>query len=189
MGFLSNEEAHKLGFKSLGKNTLISDKASIYGAQFISIDDNSRIDDFCFLSASAEGGIEIGKYVHISAYSSIVGKAKVTLNDFSGLSSRVSIYSSSDDYSGLYLTNPMVPEEFRKVDSRPVTLEKHVIVGAGSVVLPGVTIRFGTAIGALSLVSKDCIDLSIYAGFPLRYISKREKNFIDLEQKLISKFL
>jgi acetyltransferase-like isoleucine patch superfamily enzyme len=186
MGFLSHKEAENLGFKSIGKNVLISDKASIYGAQFISIDDNSRIDDFCFLSASAEGGIEIGKYVHISAYSSLVGKAKITMQDFSGVSSRVAIYSSSDDYSGAYLTNPTVPEEYKKIDSRPVTLEKHVIVGAGSIILPGVTIQYGTAIGALSLVTRICKPLSIYTGNPIRIISSRKSDFIEFEKALIS---
>ena len=189
MGFLSYQEAQNLGFKSLGKNVLISDKASIYGAQFISVGDYSRIDDFCLLSASSEGGIEIGRYVHISAYSSLVGRAKITMNDFSGLSSKVAVYSSSDDYSGAHLTNPTVPDEYKKIDSRPVTLEKHVIVGTGSVILPGVTIHFGTAIGALSLVYKNCDELSIYSGSPVKLLKPRKTNFIELEKELITKYI
>ncbi len=188
MGFLSYEETLKLGFKYVGKDVLVSDKASIYGAEFISIGDYSRIDDFCLLSASAEGGIEIGRYVHISAYSSLVGRAKIVMQDFSGLSSKVAVYSSSDDYSGEHLTNPTVPAEFKKIDSRPVILEKHVIVGTGSVILPGVTIKYGTAVGALSMVYKDCEELSIYSGSPAKLLKPRKTNFIELEKELDQKY-
>jgi acetyltransferase-like isoleucine patch superfamily enzyme len=184
MGFLRYEDAQKLGFKSLGKNVLISDKASIYGAEFISIGDYSRIDDFCLLSASTEGGIEIGRYVHISAYSSLVGRAQITMKDFSGLSSRVAIYSSSDDYSGEHLTNPTVPDEYKKIDSRPVTLEKHVIVGSGSVILPGVTLKQGSAVGALSLLHRDIENYTIVTGVPARKIANRKTDLIEIEKLL-----
>ena len=184
MGFLSYQDAQKLGFKSLGKNVLISDKASIYGAQFISIGDYSRIDDFCLLSSSSEGGIEIGRYVHISAYSSLVGRAKITMKDFSGLSSKVAVYSSSDDYSGEHLTNPTVPDEYKKIDSRPVTLEKHVIVGTGSVILPGVTLKQGSAVGAMSLVNRDIESHTIVTGVPARKVANRKTDIIEIEKSL-----
>lgn len=51
MGFYSREQLEKIGFKSLGKNVLISDKSSIYSPENISIGNNVRIDDFCILSA------------------------------------------------------------------------------------------------------------------------------------------
>ena len=95
MSFYKQEELNKMGFKFLGKNVLISDKSSIYNANNISIDDNTRIDDFCIISAGS-GGIELGKYVHIACYSSLIGKSKITMKDYSGISSRVSVYSSSD---------------------------------------------------------------------------------------------
>jgi len=184
MGFLSYQETLNLGFKSVGKDVLVSDKASIYGAEFISLGDYSRIDDFCLLSASSDGGIEIGRYVHISAYSSLVGRAKIVMQDFSGLSSKVAVYSSSDDYSGEYLTNPTVPAEFKKIDSRPVLIEKHVIVGTGSVILPGVTIKEGSAVGALSLVNKDIESHIIVMGVPARTIAERKTDLYQKEKSL-----
>lgn len=52
----------------------------------------------------------IGNYIHIAVYSSLIGSGRITLMDYSNISSRVSIYSSNDDYSGNYMSNPMVPE-------------------------------------------------------------------------------
>ena len=34
------------------------------------------------------------------------------MKDFSGISSRCTIYAESDDYSGKFLTNPTVPDEY-----------------------------------------------------------------------------
>ncbi len=163
MAFYSPEDLLTLGLARFGSNVLISRKASLYNPGNIAIGDNVRIDDFCVLSAG-EGGIEIGSYVHLAVYTSLIGAGKIDIRDFCNLSSRVSIYSSNDDYSGLSMTNPMVPDHFKKVQSADVLLEKHVIVGSGSIVLPGVTPHEGVAIGALSLVKETCHAFGIYAG-------------------------
>ena len=39
---------------------------------------NSRIDDFCVLSAG-EGGIEIGDYVHVAVFCMLIGAGKIKL--------------------------------------------------------------------------------------------------------------
>ena len=46
-GFFSIDELKKIGFRSVGNNANVSRKASIYGAGYIDIGDNVRIDDFC----------------------------------------------------------------------------------------------------------------------------------------------
>lgn len=184
MGFLTNEQIENLGFKKVGQNVRISDKASIYGASNIEIDDDSRIDDFCILSAGI-GGIKIGKFVHIAAYVSLIGKELIELKDFSGLSSKVAIYSSSDDYSGAFLTNPCVPEEYTNVIHGKVILEKHVIVGVGSAILPNVTIGMGAAVGAFSLITKNVEPLQLVSGVPAKFIKPRLNNFLELEKQFL----
>ncbi|MGL5025069.1 MAG: acyltransferase, partial [Shewanella oncorhynchi] len=169
MAFLTKQQLNEMGFAALGCNVLISDKASIYGSSRIKIGSNVRIDDFCVLSAG-EGGIEIGNYVHIAVFALLIGAGKIIVSDFSGVSSRVSIYSSNDDYSGNFLTNPMVPAEYTNVTHAEVYLGKHVIIGSGSVVLPGVTLHEGVAVGSLSLVTKDCEAFGVYIGVPAKKI-------------------
>ncbi len=183
MSYLSQKDLLSFGFKELGQNVKISDKVSLYGTQYISIGSNVRIDDFCILSAG-EGGIFIGDYVHIACYSSLIGKEKIQLDDFSGLSSRVSVYSSSDDYSGSFLTNPTVPNTYTNIISGMVIIQKHVIIGANVVILPNVTIGIGSAIGALSLVTKSVEPFCISSGVPARFLKKRKENLLLLEEKL-----
>ena len=183
MSFYTDAELSKLGFKYLGKNVRLSSKTSFYNASNISIGDNSRIDDFCVISAGNDG-IDIGRNVHIACFCSLIGKANITLGDFSGLSSRVAVYSSSDDYSGQFMTNPTVPPEFTGVDSRPVYIGKHAIIGAGAIVLPGTYVEEGVAVGALGLVKGRCEEWQIYAGSPLKAVKGRKKNILELEAEM-----
>lgn len=184
MRFLTLQEMLDVGFKSIGQNVLISNMASFYNPGAIEIGSNVRIDDFCILSAG-KNGIRLGNNIHLGAYCLLTGAGGVTMEDFSGLSSRVSIYSSNDDYSGETLTNPTVPDKFKKVTSAPVLLKKHVIVGAGAVILPGVIIGEGTAVGSMSLVSKSCEPMSIYIGAPAKRIKARKSGMLELEKQYL----
>ncbi|OTG69717.1 acyltransferase [Acinetobacter sp. A1-4-2] len=183
MAFLTEEQIKAMGFRHVGKNCLLSDKASYYNCKNISIGNNTRIDDFCVLSAG-ESGIIIGSYIHIAVYSSLIGAGKIVLNDFCNISSRVAIYSSNDDYSGEFMTNPMVPSQYTNVMSSDVIIGKHVIVGSGSVILPGVTLGTGVAVGALSLVNKSCSDFGIYIGTPAKKNKERKRTLLKLEIEL-----
>lgn len=183
MGFLSRRKLNTMGFTSLGKDVQISDKASFYGTERISIGDHSRIDDFAVLSAGA-GGITIGRYVHIAVMCSLIGAEKIVMEDYSGLSSRVCIYSSGDDYSGSCLTNPTVPDHLKQLISLPVSIGRHCIVGAGTVLLPGSKLEIGVAVGALSLVKGHLDSFMIYAGCPARPIKKRSRRLLELEHHL-----
>lgn len=185
MVMLSREAIDALGFASVGEDVQISDRASFYGVSRIFLGNNVRIDDFCVLSAGA-GGITVGDYVHIAVYSSLIGAGQITLSDFCNISSRVAIYSSNDDYSGVTMTNPTVPSEFTGVTHADVLLSKHVIVGSGSIILPGVTLEEGVAVGALSLVHKRCQAFGIYAGNPARRIKERKRDLLELEQRFMA---
>jgi dTDP-4-amino-4,6-dideoxy-D-glucose acyltransferase len=180
--FYAEEELSRFGFNRLGKNVRISQKASIYNPEEISIGSNVRIDDFCILS----GKIILGSYIHISAYSALYGKFGVTLEDYVTISGRVLIYSQTDDYSGEFMTNPTLPEDLIKVTGGEVIFKKHSIVAAGSIIFPGVTIEEGTAIGGMSLVNKNTEPWKIYAGIPAKPIKDRHRNPLNLE-KLIPK--
>ena len=184
MAFLSKQQLQEIGFRHIGENVSISERAVFYNAANISIGDNTRIDDFCIISAG-EGGITIGKFVHIAVYCSLMGSGNITMEDFSGLSSRVSVYSSSDDYSGKFMTNPCVPKEYTNVNSGPVLLQKHVIVGVGACILPNVIIGVGSAIGAFSLVSKNIESHTIAVGAPAVAKVERKQDMFELEKQFL----
>lgn len=180
--FYSPEELAQIGFKSYGKNVQISRKASIYGASHISIGDNVRIDDFCILS----GKITLGNYIHIAAYTALFsGKEEIEMHDFSCLSSRCAVYAKSDDYSGNCLTNPTIPEKYSNIINGKVTIGRHVLVGSGSTILPGVTIGEGTAVGSMSLINKSLDEWGIYVGIPCRYLRPRSKKLLTDEANFL----
>lgn len=183
MAWLTDEQMRKMGFACVGKNVMLSDKASYYNCKNIRLGNNVRIDDFCVLSAGT-GGIDIGNYIHIAVFSFLIGAGNISLADFCNISSRVAIYSSNDDYSGMSMTNPTVPPEFTNMQYADVKIGRHVIIGAGSVVLPGVTLEEGVAVGALSLVRKDCQSFGIYVGVPVKRIGERKHDLLELEKKL-----
>lgn len=184
MAILSRDVVEKMGFASIGENVNISERASFYNTANIALGSNVRIDDFCVFSAGV-GGISIGNYVHIAVGCTLIGAGKITIADFSTLSSRVAIYSSNDDYSGTTMTNPTVSNQYTGVIHADVFLGKHVIIGSGSVILPGITIESGVAVGALSLIKKDCKEFGIYAGNPAVRIKERKCNFLMLEKKFL----
>lgn len=185
MALLTAHEIAQMGFQSVGKNVQLSNRASFYNCAQISIGDHVRIDDFCVLSAGV-GGILIGNHVHIAVYSSLIGAGDIVLSDFANISSKVSIYSSSDDYSGEWMTNPTIPAKFTGVTHGKVFIGRHVIVGCNSVILPNIALADGVAIGALSLVNKDCAAFGIYAGSPAKRIKERSRNLLALEQAFLA---
>jgi len=177
-------QADYLSFESIGQDVIIWPQAKIISPEVISVGNSVIIDDFVFFM----GGIksQLGNFIHIGSFSSITGGGEFIMDDFAGLSSGVRIYTGNEDYSGKCLTNPSVPYPYRLPVRSFVHIHKHAIIGANSVVLPGVTIGEGVAIGANSLVTKDCRPWTIYAGSPCKEIRQRPKDEImRLEGALI----
>lgn len=183
VSFYTEDELRKFRFKKIGANVLISRNASIYNEECISIGNNVRIDDFCILS----GNIQIGNNVHIAAATLLFGgEAGIIMKDFTGVSSKTTIYATSDDYTGMAMTNPTIPSEYRKVQQESVTLEKHCLIGSGCTILPGVIIGEGTSVGSMSLVNRSLEEWGIYVGIPCRWIRERKKDILKLEKKYLN---
>jgi acetyltransferase-like isoleucine patch superfamily enzyme len=182
MAYYTVTQLSKLGFESIGKNVKISDKASIYDFNLISIGDNSRIDDFCIIS----GRIKIGKNVHITPQCLVAGGEKgIIFEDFTTIAYGVKIFTQSDDYSGSTMTNSTIPKKYKKEYKENIILKKHSIVGAGAILMPGVVLAEGTSIGAMSLVLKSTESWSIYTGIPAKKIKNKNQDLLALEQKYL----
>ena len=178
--FYSQDELSDMGFKRIGSNVMISRKASFYGASNISIGNNIRIDDFCILS----GVIELSDNIHIAAYSALYGgDIGIIIGKYSNISSRVCIYAISDDYSGESMSNPTIPDKYKILTSEHVIIDRHVIVGSGCTILPGVTLAEGTAVGAMSLCKQSTEPWGIYAGIPARRIKERSRELLKLQKE------
>lgn len=173
--FLSIEEVNEIGFLSVGKNVLVSRKASIYNPEKISLGDYVRIDDFSCLS----GRISFGRNTHITPFCLIAGGEKgVWVGDFCTFAYRVSMFSQSDDYTGNSMVNSTIPAKYKVEEKAAIRVADHVIVGTGSVILPGVSLAVGTSVGASSLVTKSTEPWGIYYGIPAKFRRNRSTNIL-----------
>jgi dTDP-4-amino-4,6-dideoxy-D-glucose acyltransferase len=180
---LSLEELSQLG--SCGDNVCIDRSVRFIFPRNIHIGSNVRIDAWCFLSG--RGGITIGNNVHLALNVNLAGNgAPIIIEDFCGIAARCNIFTATDDYNEGWLTGPTIPNEFKKVKTAPVKLEKHVIVGCGSIILPGCILKIGSSIGALSLIKNDVPEYSVVGGCPARMLGQRDKK---LMQELESNYL
>lgn len=135
---------------------------------------NSIIDPFVFF---AMGKILLIKNnVHIGAFCSITGGETCIIESFSSMAIGSRIFTGSDDYTGWGFGNSTVPEKYRNIKRGPVKIERFVIIGSNSVILPGVTVGEGTSIGANSVITKNLEPWGVYIGN--RRVKDRDKEEI-----------
>ena len=176
-----------MGIKMLGDNIAINKSVMIYNPTMLSLANNIRIDNFTILSGN--GKIYIDNYVHISSSCLITSSDEIHLKDFAAISSGVKLFGSNDDYGGKYLIGPTIPEIYKNIKRGKIIIGKYCTVGANSIVLPDVTLNEGCIVGSLSFVKKSLDPWKIYAGNPLKCIKDREKQCIELGEKLMSKMI
>ena len=185
-GYYTESDLAIEGFRHLGTNVRIAKSCTIVGAPNISIASNVRIDAYTAIIAGGKETVEIGSYVHIGTCCLLIGKDGITLEDFCNLSHGVKIFSRSNDVSGKYMINTLVPEAYTRVDSGRVRVCRHAALLALSVVLPRVTVREGAVVGAHSLVSRSLPSWGVYSGQPLRRIRDRSKELLRFEEALLA---
>lgn len=182
MAYFTSKELAGMSFKQVGDNVKISRQASIYDYENIEIGDNSRIDDFCVIS----GKVKIGRNVHITPMCLVAGGEEgIIFEDFTTIAYSVQVFTQSDDYSGNSMTNSTIPDRFKNEFKSRVVIKQYSIVGAGSIVMPGVTLAEGTAVGAMSLVRASTRPWGIYAGSPAKRLKDRSKNLLKLKDEYL----
>jgi galactoside O-acetyltransferase len=184
--YYARKELEEMKFKKLGQDVLVSRTSRLYSPEYISIGDFSVVDDFCILS----GNVEVGRNVHLAHGCRIIGgREGISMDDFSGLAFGVTLFAQSDDYGGNALTNPTVPMKFRKIMRARIEIGRHAIIGAGSIVFPGVTLGEGSSIGSSSMVTKSTEPWGVYFGIPAKKIKNRQRNLLELEKEYLAEQL
>jgi len=175
---LSRAQLEALGLDALGQDVRIHPTVQLFGVERIELGSHVRIDCFSVITAGP-GTVRIGDNVHLGAACHLFGTAGIVIADYANISSRVSIFSTNDDYTTGHLTNPTIPARFKLVEEAEVNVAEHAIVGCGSVLLPGVALGRGAGVGALSLVSESVGEFHVVAGTPARVIGSRDRDRLE----------
>jgi len=138
--------------KHLGRGAIIGKTVRIRRPEDVSIGDYTIIDDFTYISAAAD----IGSYCHIAPQVTIGGgSGHLKMGDFVGVGAGSAIYTASSDYFMVSMDLPSIPHKFQFGGAKAsVQLGDCVLLGAHTVVLPGVTLPEGVAGGAQTIFSK-----------------------------------
>ena len=180
-----------IGWKNLGK------RAEIHGHIYLDIHPESKVkigDDFiftsgecinplcrnqrgCIVTERAESVIEIGDHVGMSS-PCLWAKERLTIGNYVNIGGDCIIMDSDAhnldwrvrDSGEMFA--PMVSMDNHTAKCAPIVIKDHVLIGAKSIILKGVTIGEGSVIGAGSVVMKDIPSGECWAGNPARFIKK-----------------
>lgn len=166
------------GWKHLGEGVRIFDDhlSTFLKPEQISIGDYSRID----ANVSIEGGlgVTIGKRVHIARGTKLnVGGGELVFGDHSGTSVNVVIATGNPDLSYLEISAAEEPENCHVIRKKTV-IGEYVVIFAGAILRPGLTVGDGAVIGAGAVVTHDVEPWTIVAGNPARVIGRRVLNAV-----------
>lgn len=156
----------------IGEDVYIADDVKIKRPELVTIGNRVAIDDYFYCTTE----LEIGDYVHISPFVSIIGGklAKVTIGNFCTISAGARLIGASDAMVGAGLVGPLIPDLYRDdVIYDGILIENFVSIGTNVVIMPGVVIHEGAVIGANSFVNKDISEWSIWVGTPAVKIKDR----------------
>ena len=120
----------------------------------------------------------IGNYVHIGPFVTCIGGANAILEmaDYSTIAAGARLIALGDEHLGAGLVGPTIPSPYKdKLIGGRIKLEKFAAVGTNAIIMPGVTLREGSVVGAGSLLNRDTEPWTIYVGTPARAIRTREK--------------
>ncbi len=166
---------YKPFLKHLGKCVLIDTGVFLNGPRNISLGDYVWIDGCCRLEAML-GEITVGHRVHIAPFSIIAAREPVNIGDYVGISSGVKIYANSEHpFGGKRVSGPMIPEEYKAIQSKRIILGKDSFVGVNAVLLPGAELGEGTIIGANSTVNQKIEPWTVAVGTPARVVRRRDR--------------
>lgn len=151
----------------IGKNSRIKRGVKILGSgKKVTIGNNFKIWHRCFLTVGT-GKINFGDNGHIGVDVYInASKGIVNIGNNVAIGPKTQIYSYSDHYK-----KNIKIGEFHKVGD--VNIKDNVLVGAGAIILPGVTINDGVIVAAGAVVTKDVPQFVIVGGVPAREIRRR----------------
>ena len=162
---LSNTEL----LKKLGNETVIEDGVLLFHPENISIHDNVYIGHNTILKGYHKNEMVIGEGTWIGQQCFFHSAGGIKIGKNIGIGPGVKILTSYHKD-----TNTTIPILHEEIEFKPVIIEDDSDLGVNSVIMPGITVRRRTQVGAGAVVTKDFPEYSIIAGVPAKLIRMRK---------------
>ena len=137
-------------------------------ASVVRIGRDCRVDNLVRLLSTNQSNLTIGEGSRIGMATIMNGGCDITIGKNVLISGFVYLQTSSHRTSK---SKKIMEQGFVHA---PIVIEDDVWIGAHCIILPGVTLKKGSVIGANSIVKKSTEEFSINAGSPAKLISHRK---------------
>ncbi len=169
-------------FKICGSNVKFEKFGLLVGEKYISIGNNSDVQQGTYITAwdSYLGEkfvpeIIIGSNCHIGAYNHITSINKISIGD--GFVSGKWVTITDNSHGTTDIESLLIRVDKRSLFCKgPVIIGKNVWIGDKATILSGVRIGEGAVIAANSVVTKDVPAYSVVAGIPARIIKQNNND-------------
>lgn len=107
--------------------------------------------------------IKLGKHIFINHACSFLDIGGITIEDDVQIGPRVNLTSEN---------HPLDPSDRTTVLLQPIVIKRNAWIGAGTTILPGVTIGENSIVAAGAVVSRDVPPNTVVAGVPARIVKQ-----------------
>jgi acetyltransferase-like isoleucine patch superfamily enzyme len=171
--YISPHAIVKRGHKIvLGANVVVERGVSLWvdtNESHITIENDSYLSPYCILN-TFDGWISLGSNCTVNSYAILYGHGGLQIGNDVRIAPQVMIMPMNHIYKETHI---LMREQ--GIKAKGIRIEDDVWLGAGAVVLDGVTIGKGSVIGAGAVVTKNISPYSVAVGIPARVIKKRGK--------------
>jgi acetyltransferase-like isoleucine patch superfamily enzyme len=105
--------------------------------------------------------IKIGKHVFINHACSFLDMGGITLEDHVLIGPKVNLVTEN---------HPLAPASRRGMLCKPIIIKQNAWIGAGAIILPGVTIGKNAVVAAGAVVARDVPENTVVGGIPAKII-------------------
>ena len=134
----------------------------------VNIGRDCRIDNLVRLLSTNQSNLTIGEGSRIGMATIMNGGCDIAIGKNVLISGFVYLQTST------HLKSKSMRIMEQGFEHAPIVIEDDVWIGAHCIILPGVTLKEGSIIGANSVVKEDTEEFSINAGSPAKLISHRK---------------
>ena len=136
------------------------------------IGENTTIWQFCVVLPGAVIGSNCNICAHCFIENEVILGNNVTIKVGVQLWDGITIEDNVQVGPNVTFTNDKYPRAKQPFELQRIIVKKNASIGAGSVILGGITIGEDAMIGAGSVVTKDVPDNELWVGNPARFVRK-----------------